>query len=54
MNFIGIHESYERSDDFNKQVEALVIHMDSNKASGLDDLKQWEKLETDCDPEVCK
>ncbi|XP_066259192.1 alpha- and gamma-adaptin-binding protein p34-like isoform X1 [Euwallacea similis] len=52
VTFLGMPGTYERSDEFNSQVEALVIHMDSNKESGLDDLKQWEKLETECDPEI--
>lgn len=33
-------------------MEALIIHLDTNKASGLDDLKQWDILEHECQPEV--
>lgn len=52
VNLIGIQESYNRNEDFNNQVEALIVHMDSNKLTGLEDLKPWEKLENDCDPEI--
>lgn len=52
VNLIGVTESFEYSEDFLNQIEALIIHMDSNKSSGLDDLKQWEKLDTDSDPEA--
>nr|AEE61887.1 unknown [Dendroctonus ponderosae] len=52
VNLIGVAELFEFSEDFLNQIEALIIHMDSNKSSGLDDLKQWEKLETESDPEI--
>lgn len=52
VNLIGITEDYTRTEEFNENVEALIIHMDSNKSTGLDDLKKWESLEHDCNPEV--
>lgn len=52
VNLVGITESYLRTPEFNENVEALIIHMDSNKESGLEDLRKWEDLENDCDPEV--
>lgn len=52
VNFIGITEDYVRTEEFNDNVEALIIHMDSNKSTGLEDLKKWETLENDCNPEV--
>ncbi|CAG9762873.1 unnamed protein product [Ceutorhynchus assimilis] len=52
VNLIGMHVSYKRNEEFNKHIEALIIHMDSNKSTGLEELKQWEELETDCDPEI--
>lgn len=52
VTLIGITEDYERTEDFNENVEALIIHMDSNKETGLTDLKKWIKLESDCNPEV--
>ncbi|KAF7273970.1 alpha- and gamma-adaptin-binding protein p34-like [Rhynchophorus ferrugineus] len=52
VNIIGLNELYERDEAFYNQVEALIIHLDTNKASGLDDLKQWELLENECEPEI--
>lgn len=52
VNFIGITETYTRTEEFNDNVEALIIHMDSNKSTGLEDLKKWDSLENDCNPEV--
>lgn len=52
VEFVGITEDYQRTEDFNENVEALIIHMDSNKTTGLEDLKKWESLENDCNPEV--
>lgn len=52
VKLIGITEDYKRTVEFNENVEALIIHMDSNKSSGLEVLKKWENLESDCNPEV--
>ncbi|KAL1505605.1 hypothetical protein ABEB36_005133 [Hypothenemus hampei] len=52
VNLLGIDETYQRHDVFNNKVEALLIHMDANKCSGLEDLQKWEQLEADCDPEI--
>lgn len=52
VQFIGITKDYHRTEEFNENVEALIIHMDSNKTTGLEDLKDWESLENECNPEV--
>lgn len=48
----GINKEYSRSPDFNNSVEALLIHMDSNKESGLSDIEHWKTIEEDCQPDV--
>ncbi|XP_017780288.1 PREDICTED: alpha- and gamma-adaptin-binding protein p34-like [Nicrophorus vespilloides] len=50
VELIGLSEYTEN--EFQKNVEALIIHMDSNKSTGLDDLKEWEPLETNFDPDI--
>ncbi|XP_050296055.1 alpha- and gamma-adaptin-binding protein p34-like [Anthonomus grandis grandis] len=52
VNLIGLNESYERSMEFNSKVEALIMHMDANKSTGLEDLKRWSGLMEDCDSQV--
>lgn len=52
VDIFGISENYIRTDKFNDTVEALVIHMDTNKESGLEDLEKWSSIQTDCDPEI--
>lgn len=52
VNLVGINENYVRTEEFNESVEALIVLMDSNKESGLEDLKVWENLENDCEPDV--
>ncbi|KAF5302762.1 hypothetical protein FQA39_LY01942 [Lamprigera yunnana] len=52
VNIFGITDNYVRTDEFNNNVEALIIHMDSNKQTGLDDLEKWSAIEDDCNPEV--
>lgn len=52
VELVGISDDYQRTDEFNENVEALIIHMDSNSTTGLEDLKKWESLENDCSPEV--
>ncbi|XP_044255824.1 alpha- and gamma-adaptin-binding protein p34-like [Tribolium madens] len=52
VDVIGITEQYERSQTFNDNVEALVIHIDTNKESGLKDLDTWTSLQEECDPEI--
>ncbi|KAJ8949676.1 hypothetical protein NQ314_008137 [Rhamnusium bicolor] len=52
VNVFGLDKKYVRTEEFNKNVEALIIHMDSNKHSGLEDLAQWDILENDCNIEV--
>ena len=52
VDIIGINEQYQRSQTFNDNVEALIIHMDTNKETGLQDLTQWSAIEDDCDPEI--
>lgn len=48
----GINLEYKRSAEFNQSVEALIIHMDSNKESGLNDLEKWKIIEDECKPDV--
>ncbi|KAK5643712.1 hypothetical protein RI129_007557 [Pyrocoelia pectoralis] len=52
VDIYGVTDAYDRTSKFNDNVEALIIHMDSNKDSGLDDLEKWTSLENDCDPEI--
>lgn len=52
VNLVGITENYVRTQEFNDNVEALIIHMDSNRENGLEDLKVWESIENDCEPDV--
>ncbi|KAJ8984548.1 hypothetical protein NQ317_006834 [Molorchus minor] len=52
VNILGIEEKYIRTEKFNKSVEALIIHMDSNNQSGLEDLTKWESIDKDCNPEI--
>ncbi|KAJ8936956.1 hypothetical protein NQ318_015574 [Aromia moschata] len=52
VNIFGLEKEYVRTEEFNKNVEALIIHMDSNKQSGLDVLTQWASIENDCNLEV--
>lgn len=52
INFIGLQNDFDRTDDFNGCVEALILHMDANKETGLDDLCKWESLENDCNLDV--
>lgn len=48
----GINIDYERSETFNNSVEAMIIHMDSNKENGLQDIEKWTIIENECQPEV--
>lgn len=43
-------ETYLKLEDLN--VEALIIHVDTNKDSGLDDLDKWETFESDYNLDV--
>ncbi|CAH0561003.1 unnamed protein product [Brassicogethes aeneus] len=52
INLIGIDEMYKRTKEFNENVEAVIIHMDSNKESGLIDLNLWDELIKDSEPEI--
>lgn len=48
----GINKEYKRTDAFNSMVEALIIHMDSNKDTGLLNIDEWSVVEDDCQPDV--
>ncbi|XP_060532599.1 alpha- and gamma-adaptin-binding protein p34-like [Cylas formicarius] len=52
VSFVAFPSSYERSEEFNNQVEALIIHMDTNKESGIEDLDQYMVLEKECNPDI--
>nr|XP_022921027.1 alpha- and gamma-adaptin-binding protein p34-like [Onthophagus taurus] len=52
VNVHGITKDYKRDSEFNSSVEALIIHIDTNKESGLDDLKVWQDLDDECNPEI--
>lgn len=46
VNLLGL-ENDLKIDELNvEDVEALIIHMDTNKVTGLDDLSKWESLES--------
>ncbi|KAK9875597.1 hypothetical protein WA026_009400 [Henosepilachna vigintioctopunctata] len=52
INFIGLENDFERNEEFNNNVEGLIIHLDTNKSTGLGDLKIWENIENDCDADI--
>lgn len=52
VNICGITDQFVRTDEFNNKVEALIVHMDTNKVSGLLDIEKWINIENDCDPDV--
>lgn len=46
VNFLEIETTdVEKDEDLIKSIEALIIHMDSNSKTGLDDLKKWKFLD---------
>ncbi|XP_057665296.1 alpha- and gamma-adaptin-binding protein p34-like isoform X2 [Diorhabda carinulata] len=46
VNFLEIETTdAEKDEDLIKSIEALIIHMDSNSETGLDDLKKWKFLD---------
>lgn len=51
-DILGIDEDFQRSEEFTHNVEALIIHMDTNKDTGLKDIEKWSTLEEECDPEI--
>lgn len=52
VNLIGLDEKFKRTPEFISNIEALIIHMDSNKTSGLQDLRKWDEIQTECDLDV--
>lgn len=52
VDILGINEDFQRSEEFTNNVEALIIHMDSNKDTGLKDIEKWLTLEEECAPEI--
>ncbi|XP_018321620.1 alpha- and gamma-adaptin-binding protein p34-like [Agrilus planipennis] len=52
INIFGITEKFLRTDEFNNTIHAVIVHMDSNKECGLEDLKKLEDLFNECNPEV--
>lgn len=52
VHLVGLENHLLRPDEFNNTIEALIIHMDTNKDSGLDDLSRWEFLETKCNLDI--
>ena len=48
----GITEHYERTKEFNESVEALIIHADTKKENGLDDLEKFQQIQKDCNAEI--
>lgn len=49
---VGLENQLNRTDEFDNTTEALIIHMDTNKDSGLDDLSKWESFETYCNLDI--
>ncbi|CAG9856547.1 unnamed protein product [Phyllotreta striolata] len=47
INLIGVETDRPLDSNFLTSVEALIMHMDSNSESGLDDLKKWDFLDND-------
>lgn len=46
-------KKYENlDDDLNENVEAVIVYFDSTTETGLEDVKMWDRLLEDCDPDV--
>ncbi|KRT80733.1 hypothetical protein AMK59_6354 [Oryctes borbonicus] len=52
VDLFAITDHYERDEDFNETVKALIIHTDCNIETGLTSLNKWEGIESDCDLEI--
>lgn len=52
VSLVGIEEDFERSEDFNNRVEALIIHVDPDEKNWVDNLDSWNKIILSCHPEV--
>ncbi|GJQ77268.1 hypothetical protein Trydic_g20693 [Trypoxylus dichotomus] len=52
VNLHAITEYYERDDEFNETVKALIIYTDCNVESGLTGLNKWKSIENECDLEI--
>lgn len=52
VNLVGLKNDFIRTDEFNNTIEALIIHMDTNKETGLDDITLWDSFETDCNLDI--
>lgn len=49
---LGLENNFKITDQFNPTVEALIIHMDTNKSSGLEDLTKWELFDKDYNTDI--
>lgn len=52
VKLVGAEETSHLSPQLNKTIEGLIIHFDSNKVNGLDNIKRWHSIEEDTLPEV--
>lgn len=52
IKLVGVEETSHLPPQLKKTIEALIIHFDSNKVNGLDNIKRWHSIEEDTLPEV--
>lgn len=53
IQLVGFEKDLNVTSEINMEgVEAIIIHMDTNKETGLDDLSKWEALETECNIDI--
>lgn len=53
VNLVGLENDVNVTEELNVEyVEALIIHMDTNKETGLDDLSKWEPIESACSLDI--
>lgn len=53
INLVGFEKDVNLTDKINMDgVEAFIIHMDTNRETGLGDLSKWEALDSDCSIDI--
>ncbi|KAG5882531.1 hypothetical protein JTB14_038142 [Gonioctena quinquepunctata] len=52
VNLVGLEDDPQRCESFANKIEGLIILMDANKQSGLEDLRKWDFFENHSNLEV--
>lgn len=52
VDLCAIKTDEDRCEEFNESVEAVIVYFDSNTETGLEDVKIWNRLLEDCEPDV--